>query len=328
VVLIGNVQTICHNRALPVCSNLASSGEVQDVTTRREWLWSALAAVGGVAFSNGLAAAFTRNLDLSLFEKQLADLEEASGGRLGVALLDTASGVQAGHRTDERFPMCSTFKLLAVAAVLATVDQRKEQLERVVRFTQKDIVAYSPATETRVGDAGMSIKELCAAAMTLSDNTAANVLLATIGGPTGLTAFARTLGDDTTRLDRIEPDLNEALPGDPRDTSTPAAMLSDLRALALGNALSPSSRAQLTGWLIQNKTGDKRLRAGLPTGWKLGDKTGSGARGTTNDLAIVWPPKHAPVLVAVYLTGATVNDDQRNLTIAAVGKKIWDAVQR
>jgi beta-lactamase class A len=298
------------------------------VTTRREWLLSALAALGGVALNNAFAAAFTRNLDLSSFEKQLVDLEEASGGRLGVALLDTASGVHAGHRTDERFPMCSTFKLLAVAAVLARADRRKEQLERVVRFTPKDIVTYSPATETRVGDAGMSIKELCAAAITLSDNTAGNLLLATIGGPTGLTAFARTLGDDITRLDRIEPDLNEALPGDPRDTSTPAAMLSDLRALALGNALSQSSKAQLIEWLIQNKTGDKRLRAGLPTGWKVGDKTGSGARGTTNDLAIVWPPQHPPVLVSVYLTGATVDDDQRNLTIAAVGKEIPDAMRR
>ena len=297
------------------------------MNTRREWLLSALATVGGGAFSNGFgAAALSGNLDLSAFEKELVDLEEATGGRLGVALLDTASGVHAGHRTDERFPMCSTFKLLAVAAVLARVDRRKEQLERVVRFTPKDIVTYSPATETRVGDAGMSIKELCAAAITLSDNTAGNLLLATIGGPTGLTAFARTLGDNITRLDRIEPDLNEALPGDPRDTSTPAAMLSDLRALAFGKVLSAPSKGQLIEWLGQNKTGDKRLRAGLPNGWKVGDKTGSGARGTTNDLAIVWPPKHPPVLVSVYLTGATVDDDQRNLTIAAVGKKIADAL--
>jgi beta-lactamase class A len=296
------------------------------MNTRREWLWSTLATVGGVAFGNGFGSALNAKLHLSSFEKELVELEEASGGRLGVALLDTASGVHAGHRTDERFPMCSTFKLLAVAAVLARVDRREEQLERIVRFTPKDIVTYSPATETRVGDAGMSINELCAAAITLSDNTAGNLLLAAIGGPTGLTAFARTLGDDMTRLDRIEPDLNEALSGDPRDTSTPAAMLSNLRALTFGNVLSPASKAQLIEWLIQNKTGDKRLRAGLPTGWKVGDKTGSGARGTTNDLAIVWPSEHPPVLVSVYLTAATADDDQRNLTIAAVGKKIADAI--
>jgi len=131
-----------------------------------------------------------------------------------------------------------------------------------------------------------------------------------------------------TRLDRIEPGLNEALAGDSRDTSTPAAMWSNLRALVLGSTLSPSSRAQLTEWLIQNKTGKKGLRAGLLAEWKVGDKTGSGARGTTNDLAIVWPPQHAPMLVSVYLTGATVDEDQRNLTVAAVGKEIPTALRR
>jgi beta-lactamase class A len=292
------------------------------MNTRREWLVSTLAAAGGFAFRNGLTAALTGTVDLSTFEKQMVDLEEASGGRLGVAVLNTASGLHAGHRANERFPMCSTFKLLAVAAVLAKADEHKEQLERIVRFTKKDLTAHSPATEARVADGGMSIKELCAAAITLSDNAAANLLLATIGGPAGLTSFARTLGDEITRLDRIEPDLNEGLPGDPRDTSTPAAMLSNLRSLALGDALSPSSRAQLIEWLIQNKTGDQRLRAGLPAGWKVGDKTGTGARGTANDVAIVWPPQRAPVLVSVYLTGATVDYDQCNRTIAAVGKKI------
>ena len=289
---------------------------------------STLSSVGGGAISGRFATALSANFGLPSFEKQLVDLEKASGGRLGVALLDTATGAQAGHRRDERFPMCSTFKLLAVGAVLARADQRKEQMDRVVRFTRKEIVTYSPATETRVGDAGMSITELCAAAITLSDNTAGNLLLASIGGPSGLTAFARTLGDDMTRLDRIEPDLNETLAGDSRDTSTPAAMWSNLRALVLGSTLSPSSRAQLTEWLIQNKTGKKGLRAGLLAEWKVGDKTGSGARGTTNDLAIVWPPQHAPMLVSVYLTGATVDEDQRNLTVAAVGKEIPTALRR
>jgi beta-lactamase class A len=182
--------------------------------------------------------------------------------------------------------MCSTFKLLAVGAVLKRIDRGKEQQERIVHFTQKDVVTYSPATEKRV-DTGISIKELCAAAIMLSDNTAGNLLLNCIGGPAGLTAFARTLGDEATRLDRIEPELNESLPGDPRDTSTPANMLSDLRELVLGNILSASSRSQLTEWLVHDKTGDRCLRAGLPADWKVGDKTGSGRRGTTNDLAIV-----------------------------------------
>jgi len=251
----------------------------------------------------------------------MTNIEEASGGRLGVAVFDTTAALRIGHRSDERFPMCSTFKVLAVSAVLRRVDEGKEQLDRTVRFTEKDIITYSPATEKRV-DNGMSIKELCAAAITLSDNAAANLLLASIGGPPGLTAFARTLGDDVTRLDRIEPELNESLPGDPRDTSTPDNMLSDLCELVLGNALSSSSRSRLTEWLVQNKTGDTRLKAGVPPGWKIGDKTGSGARGTTNDLAILWPPQRGPVLVAVYLTGTTADDDHRDGTIAAVGAAV------
>ncbi len=290
--------------------------------TRRAWLLSVLPAIGGLTISGRFAAAFAAYSDSSSFEKQMVNLEKESGGRLGVALLDTATNTRKGYRTEERFPMCSTFKMLAAGAVLARVDQGKERLERVVHFTQKEVVPYSPITEKHLGEAGISIGELCAAAITLSDNTAANLLLASIGGPVALTAFARSIGDSITRLDRIEPDLNEAIPGDPRDTTTPAAMLSSMRTLLLGEALSPSSRAQLTEWMMQNKTGDKRLRAGLPSGWKVGDKTGSGNRGTTNDIAILWPPQHAPVLITVYLTGSTGSDEQRNATIAAVGKEI------
>lgn len=274
--------------------------------TRRDWLLSALSSFVGTAVSERSAVAAT--FEKSSFEERIGKIEEVSGGRLGVAVLDTKTAVTVGHRSGERFPMCSTFKLLAVGAVLRRADQRREQLNRIVRFTQKDIVTYSPATEKRA-DRGMSIEELCAAAITLSDDTAANLLLASIGGPQGVTAFARALGDDVTRLDRSEPELNEALPHDPRDTSTPEKMLSDLRELVLGDALSLSSRSHLTDWLIHNKTGDKRLRAGIPAGWKVGDKTGSGARGTTNDLAILWPPRRGPILVAVYLTNTTADDD-------------------
>ena len=223
--------------------------------------------------------------------------------------------------------MCSTFKVLAVGEVLTRVDQGKEYLGRIVHFSKSDLIAYSPATEKRVGQ-GMSIAELCAAAMTLSDNTAANLLLATIGGPPGVTRFVRTLGDNVTRLDRIEPGLNEALPGDPRDTSSPKAMATDLRTLVLCNQLSANSKTQLTEWLLENKTGDKRLRAGVPRGWKIGDKTGSGDNGTANDMGIIWPPGHAPILTAVYLTGATVDSDARERTIAAVGEMIPLVLQR
>jgi beta-lactamase class A len=292
------------------------------VITRRRWLLSALSVTGGVAVGGRIAAADEALYDLASFRADLAQLEKQSGGRLGVAFLDTATGARVGQRADERFPLCSTFKLLAAGAVLLRVDHKDEHMDRIVRFSQKEIVPNSPVTETRVGDAGMSVQEICAAAITRSDNTAGNLLLGSIGGPTALTAFARFLKDEMTRLDRIEPDLNEALPNDPRDTSTPAAMMSDLHALVLGDVLSMSSRDLLTGWLVQNQTGNERLRAGLPEGWTVGDKTGSGERGTTNDLAIVWPPDKAPVLVSVYLTGAVPDPARRNRIIAAVARGI------
>jgi len=286
--------------------------------TRRTWLYSSFAYL----------AIAKQSPNWSTLPEALARLEPLTGGRLGVAVLDTSTNATAGHRSQERFPMCSTFKLLVVGAVLLRVDQHKEQLDRIIRFTQKEIITYSPATEKRVGAAGMSIRELCAAAITLSDNTAANLLLSSMGGPAAVTSFARALGDQTTRLDRNEPDLNEAVPGDPRDTTSPEAMLSNLRALVLGNALSSVSRAQLLQWLIENKTGDKRLRAGVTSTWKVGDKTGSGKKGTANDVAILWPPHRLPILTSVYLTGATIDDDRRNAVIASVGKLVSAAISQ
>ncbi|MHB1937862.1 MAG: class A beta-lactamase [Acidobacteriaceae bacterium] len=291
--------------------------------SRRKLLQAGIPAMAGVAIGSRLSYAAATGP--SPFATRCRQLEEKSGGRLGVAILNTANGAQVGHRADERFPMCSTSKLLTVGAVLTRVDHGKEQLGRTVYFTKSDLVTYSPSTEKRVGQ-GMTIEELCVAAMTLSDNTAANLLLATIGGPPGFTRFARTLGDNVTRLDRNEPALNKALPGDPRDTTSPKAMMRDLRTLALGDKLSAGSKALLTEWLIANATGDKRLRAGLPKDWKVGDKTGSGDHGTANDVAIIWPPGHAllhaPLFAAVYLTGATVDSDAREHTIAAVGELV------
>jgi beta-lactamase class A len=206
------------------------------------------------------------------------------------------------------------------------VDAGEERLDRRIRFAASDVVAYSPLTKDRAGEPGMLLADLCAAAITVSDNTAGNLLLASLGGPAALTAYARTLGDTVTRLDRIEPDLNEAIPGDPRDTTSPNAMLSNLRAVVLGTVLSAKSKDQLTAWLIANKTGDTRLRAGLPQGWRVGDKTGSGERGTTNDVGIVWPPERAPIIVSIYLTGTSATGEQRNATLAAVGRAVASAV--
>jgi beta-lactamase class A len=251
---------------------------------------------------------------------EIKRLEKESGGRLGVCVLETASGIRHVHRGDERFPMCSTFKALAAAAVLAQVDAGKEQLSRRIKYDASTLTTYSPVTEKHVGD-GMTVAELCDAAVTLSDNTAANLLLASIDGPAGLTRFARSLDDPFTRLDRNEPTLNEALADDPRDTTTPNAMASTLQTLLLGTkALSAPSRAQLTEWLIGNKTGDTRLRAGLAKNWRVADKTGTGSNGTSNDIGMVWPPNTAPVVITAYLTGATVPAAQQNATLASVAR--------
>lgn len=258
-------------------------------------------------------------------QAEFVRIETDIGARLGVTMIDTRDGSQAGHRADERFPMCSTFKLLAGAAVLARADAGKDQLERRIRYEAKHLVTYSPATEKHV-DTGMTLAEICEAAITLSDNTAGNLQLAAIGGPAGLTAFVRTLGDSVTRLDRIETELNEATPGDPRDTTTPAAMAANLRKLVLGDALSAKSRARLKAWLIANKTGDTRIRAGVPEGWVVGDKTGTGGRGTNNDVGVLWPPARAPLVVSVYLTECGAAMERRNAAIAAVAKAITASV--
>ena len=259
----------------------------------------------------------------ALFESSLRRVEARVGGRLGVAVLDTRSGAFAAHRGDERFALCSTFKLLLAAQILGRVDQGRERLDARVRFGRGDLVEYSPRTEPRVGGEGMTVAELCEAAMVLSDNTAANLLLRRQGGPEGLTAWLRALGDAHTRLDRNEPTLNDVPPGEVRDTTTPLAMLRTMQALVLGDALAPASRERLRGWLLGNLTGDRRLRAGMPPGWRVGEKTGT-AQGTSNDAGVVWPAQDqqgqgAPAVVACYLTECPAAPAQRDAAIAEVG---------
>ncbi|BBF93504.1 class A beta-lactamase [Blastochloris tepida] len=251
---------------------------------------------------------------------QLAGLERAHGGRLGVAILDTGSGRAAAHRGDERFALCSTFKLLAAGLVLARVDRGEERLDRRIAYDAAALVPYSPITGPHAGE-GLTVGALCEAAVTLSDNTAANLLLDSFGGPAALTAYLRSLGDAATRLDRREPALNEATPGDARDTTTPLAMLQTLRTLVLGEALSDPSRAQLAAWLRANRTGDKRLRAGVPKNWQVGDKTGSGGHAATNDVGILWPPGgRPPILVAAYYAESPAIEDARAAVLAEVGR--------
>ncbi|WP_149536344.1 class A beta-lactamase [Siccirubricoccus phaeus] len=250
----------------------------------------------------------------------LAALEARHGGRLGVAALDTGSGRALAHRADERFPLTSTFKFLAAALVLARVDAGEERLDRHLAYGESALVPYSPVTGPAAARGGLTMAEACDAAVTLSDNTAGNLMLDSFGGPAGLTAWLRRIGDAETRLDRRETELNEAAPGDKRDTTTPAAMLATMRTLLLGEVLSPTSRARLLAWLEGCRTGDRRLRAGFPAGWRLGDKTGSGGRNSTNDVAIAFPPGRAPLLVAAYYIGADVPMAEREAVLAEVGR--------
>lgn len=252
----------------------------------------------------------------------LASLERQGGGRFGVAVIDGAGTELGLHRADERFPLCSTFKVLAVAAVLARVDRGEERLDRSVAFGASDLLEYAPVVRARAAEGRLSVSELCEAAITLSDNTAANLLLESLGGPARVSAYARTLGDASTRLDRDEPSLNECLPGDERDTTTPRAMARTLRALLLGPALSKASRALLERWMTASTTGLKRLRAGVPSSWRAADKTGSGYGNTTNDIAVLWPPEGRPIVVAAYMTRATANADVRNGSFAELGRRI------
>ena len=289
----------------------------------RRLILGALAALPALAARGQADAASAVRLTNGI-SRGITALEARSGGRLGVAALDTQTGAMFAHRGDERFAMCSTFKALVAGQILARVDQGKERLDRRLTYGKEVLVSHSPATEKHLAD-GMTIGQLCEATVTLSDNAAANLLLDTFGGPPALTAFVRALGDKVTRLDRREPELNVVKPGEVLDTTSPRAMLGSLRALSLGSALSPASRQQMVAWLVANQTGDKRLRAGLPAGWKVGDKTGSwgdGKTGTTNDIAVIWPPGRAPILVTAYLSQAKVDDDTRNAVIAEVARTL------
>ena len=258
------------------------------------------------------------------FANRILSIEKRAGARIGVAALDTGSGKRLDHRSEERFPMCSTFKFLAAAAVLKRVDGEQEKLDRFISYGAKEILEYAPVTKAHLTDGGMTVGALCAAAIEQSDNTAGNLLLDTIGGPVGLTNFARSIGDETTRLDRKEPELNSAIPGDERDTASPAVICADIQRLLLGNVLSKSSRHQLEDWLQHNETGAQMIRASVPNTRTVGDKTGRCGNGATNDIAIIGSPGHAPILVAVYSIGTPAPADDRAAAIAEVARVVLE----
>ncbi len=263
---------------------------------------------------------FAKNMTALDFISRIEALEQEEGGRIGIAAVNLETDQRLGYRSHERFALCSTFKLPLVAAVLSRVDAGKENLDRLVGFDQTDIQDYAPVAKEHIKDGKMSIAELAAAAIQYSDNTAANLLLESIGGPQAFTRYVRSVGDETTRLDRTEPMLNSNLPDDLRDTTTPRAMVDTMQKLLIEGALSSESREQLNIWLVGNTTGGKKIRAGIHSAWKIGDKTGSGDNGASNDIAIVWPADKKPFLIAVYYTGARISADKRSEVIAEVGR--------
>ncbi|MFM9443652.1 class A beta-lactamase [Streptomyces acidiscabies] len=249
-----------------------------------------------------------------------AGLEQEYAARLGVFAHDTATGRTLTHRADERFPMCSVFKAPAAAAVLRDgVD-----LTRRIHYTRQELTdsGYAPVTEKHL-DTGMTVEELCAAAVSHSDNAAANFLLRELGGPTAITRFARSLGDPVTRLDRWEPDLNSAEPWRTTDTTTPHAIARTYATFLLGDVLPPADRTRLTSWMVANSTNVTRFRAGLPADWILADKTGGGSSyGVANDVGVVWPPGRAPLVIAVLTTTYAAEGPSKNELVARAAELV------
>ncbi|EYU16621.1 class A beta-lactamase [Photorhabdus aegyptia] len=257
----------------------------------------------------------------SSLHKQLAELENSTKGRLGVTLINTVNGQEIQYRGDERFPFCSTFKLILVAAVLHKSMSQSELLAKHIHYRESDLLSYAPIARKNLNQ-GMSVAQLCAATVQYSDNTAANLLIKELGGLEVVNHFTQGIDDPAFRLDRCEPDLNSAIPGDLRDTTTPAAMATSVRKIVLGEVLAAPQREQLIVWLKGNTTGDASIRAGAPADWVVGDKTGGGDYGTTNDVAVLWPPKGAPVVLAVYFTQPQQDAESRRDVLASATRLV------
>jgi beta-lactamase class A len=251
-----------------------------------------------------------------------AQYEQASGGRIGVYALNLDTGASLGWRPHDRFVMCSTFKASLAALVLKRVDQGADRLDRRIAFGESDLAEYAPVARRHLAEGALSLEDLCQGAVEVSDNTCANLLLAHVGGPAALTAFWRSLGDETSRLDHNEPLLNRTPPGAVEDTTTPAAMAANLRRLAFGDALSPKSRARLTGWMIDCQTGADRLRAGLPKDWRIGDKTGNNGKDGAGDIAFATTQSGRRLVMCVYTRGGSPTAPQLEAAFTAVGRLV------
>lgn len=263
--------------------------------------------------------------DQQTLQKKIEMLENKSGGKLGLTVVDTSDGTMYSWRGDEKFPLCSTSKVMVVAAILKKSESNTNLLAKKITINKSDMVNYNPITSKYI-DSSMTITELSKAALQYSDNAAMNKLLSYLGGPRYATQFARTIGDKAYRLDRNEPGLNTAIPSDSRDTTTPSAMAETLNKLILGNALKKEQKAKLTEWMKGNTTGLNSIKAGLPAEWTVADKTGSGDYGTTNDVAVIWPKNHAPVILTTYFTQPEKDASARKDVLASAAKLIAEAI--
>lgn len=276
---------------------------------RRDFLWSSLGFVA--------APSLTAEGPITA----ISDYERGSGGHIGLYAVNIRTGAELSWRADERFVMCSTFKASLAACVLSRVDRGHDDLEKPIYYTAADIENWhAPVAQKNLVRGFLSVREMCEAAVEQSDNTCANLLLSRIGGPPVLTAFWRKIGDQVTRLDDPEPFLNRTPPGDPRDTTTPAAMANTLRRLVLGRVLSEASRGIFTEWLVGCQTGDNRLRAGLPGSWVIGDKTGSNGKDAAGDIAVAWPKPDIPIVICVYTRGGSPTSRQLDSAFADIGR--------
>jgi len=248
----------------------------------------------------------------------------SDSARIGVAMLDPGGESRKARHADDRFAMCSTFKFLAVAAALHRVDRAEDKLDRFIKYGERDILEWAPVTKRHLEEGGMTLEALCFAAIAYSDNTAANLLLQTLGGPAGLTTYARSLDDDVTRLDRTEPELNNVARGEVHDTTSPNAMLHDMQKILLGDALSASMREKLESWMIQNTTGDAMIRAGVPRDWRVGDKTGQNQSGNCNDIAIIRRPDGQAILLCIYVDAPGEPTERRAKMIADLTHELID----
>lgn len=252
--------------------------------------------------------------------------ESALQARVGMTLFDVNTGTTWNYRGDERFPLNSTHKTFSCAALLAKVDGKALSLDQSVSISKEMLVTYSPIMEKSLSPETVTLGKLCQAAVSYSDNTAANVVFDTIGGATEFNAYMRSIGDEQTRLDRKEPELNEGTPGDVRDTTTPNAIVSSLRKILLGDGLSVSSRSELTQWMLDDQVAGALLRASLPSDWKIADKTGAGGYGSRSIVAVIWPPSKQPFVVAIYITQTKASMQASNQAIARIGVVLKDTV--